>query len=129
MPTQQKNPPAIEAPPPPRLRGLAAGGMLALTALVLAALLFADTHGRFTPFGAAQAPSPTPPEGWQTYHDPQGFFTLSLPTGWTMHQDIGSGQEGDAAGSVAFQDYMNSFGSPPSGENSITVWVYVTPMV
>jgi hypothetical protein len=110
---------------PPQRRGLLAGVALALTTLLLAALVFGAVHGRSPGIGAA----PTPPENWYTYRDPQGFFILSLPNGWTMHQDISTGQEGDASGSDAITDYMNAFGSPPFGTNSITVWVSVMPMV
>jgi hypothetical protein len=115
--------------PPPRRRGLIAGSALALTALLLAALFFAATHGRFGPAGAAPAPAPTPPEGWQTYHDPQGLFTVSLPQGWTAQVEVGEGHEGDLTGSVTFKDYNYAFGAPPVGTNSITVGVYVVPVV
>ncbi|HEY7127365.1 MAG TPA: hypothetical protein VH540_25760, partial [Ktedonobacterales bacterium] len=130
MTDQPTGMPLTEEPPPPtRRRGIIAGSALALTALLLAALFFAATHGRFGSAGAAQPAAPTPPENWQTYRDPQGFFTMSLPQGWTMQQDVGEGSEGGPEGSVSFKDYMDTFGGPPRGTNSITVQVYVMPMV
>ncbi len=118
-----------EPTPSPRKRGSIAGTALALTALLLAALFFGATHGRSGPAGTGQPAAPTPPQGWQTYRDPQGFFTLSLPQSWTAQQDAGEGHEGGPEGSVSFKDYMNTFGDPPRGTNSITVGVFVIPMV
>jgi hypothetical protein len=120
--------PEPEQPPKQRPRlGIIAGvsGMTAL--VVLFALLFSAFNHRTTASGGAPPMSPAP-AGWQRYTDPGGHFVVSIPKGWTVESESGTGTEGSSRGSVTFQDTMDTFGGPPHGQKTITVWIYVQPI-
>lgn len=104
----------------PRLSIIA--GVSGMTVLVvLFALLFAAINHR----SAASGGSLPPPAGWQRYTDPGGYFTVTIPKGWTVQRETSTSMAGDSHGSVTFPDVMDTFGGPPRGQNTITVWIYV----
>ena len=105
-------------------RGLIVG-VSGLTVLVLLfALLFAALNHRSTASGGAPPTSP----GWQRYADPDGHFTVSIPNGWTVQRETNTTTAGDSHGSVTFHNVMYTFGGPPRGQHTITVWIYVEPI-
>jgi hypothetical protein len=100
-------------------------GVSGLTVLVvLFALLFAAFSNRSTVSGG----TPPPPAGWERYTDPGGHFTISIPKGWTVQSQSGTGEEGSSHGSVTYQNVMDAFGGPPYGQKTITVWINVQPI-
>jgi len=89
--------------------------------VVLFALLFAAFSHRATVSGGTPPPAPA---GWQRYTDPGGYFTVAIPKGWTVERDTGTSMAGDSHGSVTFPDAIDTFGGPPLGQNTITVWIH-----
>lgn len=112
----------------PGRRGVIAGAAaLSIIVILFATLFYALGHKVFST--ASAAPTPTVPTNWQRYTDPGGYFSVSLPKGWTMQRDTNGGStEGNANGSVTLQDITDTLGGPPRGQNSITVWVLIEPL-
>lgn len=131
-------PPQGDTPQPPEAgqpaqrqtrRGLIAGAAaISIVVFLFAGLFFAFSHRAFSP--ASAAPAPTFPAGWQRYQDPGGYFSVSLPKGWTVQRDT-SGKEtmGNTQGSVTVHPVMDALGGPPRGQQTITVWITITPII
>ena len=109
-------------------RGVIAGAAaLSIIVILFATLFYALGHKVFSP--ASAAPTPTVPTNWQRYTDPGGYFSVSLPAGWTAQRDTsGKSTMGNNSGSVTTQDITDTLGGPPRGQNSITVWVLIEPL-
>ncbi|MGH2503472.1 MAG: hypothetical protein ACRDID_13280 [Ktedonobacterales bacterium] len=61
---------------------------------------------------------------WQTYHDPQGLFSMRLPPGWTAQSDIGSYSEGDRSGGFSGQTEDVLFRDPSRGAGGTSLGLY-----
>lgn len=124
----QSGQPAQKSTRRPARRGVIAGAAaLSVIVILFATLFYALGHKVFST--ASAAPTPTVPTSWQRYTDPGGYFSVSLPAGWTAQQeDGGELTMGSGSGSVTLQNIMYTFGEPPHGQNSITVWVMVEPL-
>lgn len=111
-----------------RRRGVVAGATaLSIIVILFATLFYALGHKVFSP--ATAAPTSTVPAGWQRYTDPGGYFSVSLPNGWTAQRDTsGKATMGNNSGSFTTQDITDTLGGPPRGQNSITVWVLIEPL-
>lgn len=133
--------PREDAPQPPEAmqpaqklaRRPGRGGLIAgVAALSIIVILFATLFyalGHKISSTATAAPSPTAPTGWQRYTDPGGYFSISLPDGWTAQRDIsGVTTAGNRSGSFTTQDMMDTLGGPPRGQNSITVEILTEPL-
>lgn len=120
--------PSQVAQKPARRRGVIAGAAaLSIIVILFVTLFYALGHKVFST--ASAAPTPTVPTNWQRYTDPGGYFSVSLPTGWTTQRDIsGKATMGNNNGSFTTQDITDTLGGPPRGQNSITVWVMIEPL-
>jgi hypothetical protein len=136
MATPSEGPPREDAPQPPetmspappsRRARIAGAAALSIIVVVFAALFYALSHKGFST--ATDAPSPTAPINWQRYTDPGGYFSVSLPNGWTVERDTsGKATMGNSGGSFTTQDIMDTLGGPPRGQNSITVSIWIEPL-
>lgn len=136
MATPSEEPPREDAPQPPEAmqpaqpsrRGRIAGAAaLSIIVIVFATLFYTLSHKGFST--ATAAPSPTAPINWQRYTDPGGYFSVSLPDGWTVERDTsGKATMGNNSGSFTTQDIRDTLGGPPRGQNSITVEVSLEPL-
>lgn len=109
----------------PRL-GLIAwvSGMIVL--VVLFALLFAAFNHRSTASGGNLPPVPA---GWQRYTDPSGLFTIAIPNGWTVQRQTSDATLSADSQFTTVHQEMEGLGGPPGGQNTITVWIVVMPIV
>jgi hypothetical protein len=118
--------PSAQKPAQPSRRGRIAGAAaLSVIVIVFATLFYTLSHK-----GPSTAtPAPTAPINWQRYTDPGGYFSVSLPNGWTVERDTsGTAVMGNDSGSFTTQDIMDTLGGPPRGQNSITVEVLIEPL-
>ena len=120
--------PGQSAQKPTRRRGVIAGAAaLSIIVILFATLFYALGHKVFST--ASAAPTPTVPTNWQRYTDPGGYFSVSIPEGWTaQRQDGGKATMGNNSGSFTTQDIFDTLGEPPRGQNSITVQVLIEPL-
>jgi hypothetical protein len=131
-------PPQGDAPQPPEAgqpaqrqtrRGLIGGAAaISIVVFLFAGLFFAFSH--LAPSPASAAPTPTFPTDWQRYTDPGGYFSVSIPKGWSVQRDTSEeATMGNRQGSVTVHPVMDVLGGPPRGQQTISVWIHITPII
>ncbi len=106
---------------------LGIGSAVAALALIVAFALVLAPH--FNPPQAAAGAATsmqTPPTGWHLYPNPDGYFTIALPSGWQTIRDTGTGQAGDASGAASIRSISTAFLPPGANPNANPVGLRVS---
>ncbi len=112
-----------------RLFASAAVTLALLVAVTLSVVLLAHVRAQTGGVGLSSATATQSIlPGWRRYREPDGYFTVAVPEGWTAPLTVGHGTMGDPTGSSSFTTTTVALGGPPDGSRTITVDITVTPI-
>src|SRR5438046_487802 len=62
----------------------------------------------------AQRLTPPPPAGYSLYKDPDGYFTMNIPTSWSIKRDKGLVKSNSKGHELDYPSVLTSFMSDPN---------------
>jgi hypothetical protein len=122
-----ETPPPASSPRPATQVALGLSGRNLFVGMAVGTLIVAVVLGLV--LSHASTPPAYGPSGWTVFHDPSGYFTISLPPGWTADGgESGTGTTGDATGSYTETDYAWVAEDPANGGEGPIVAISYYPL-